>query len=280
MTATRAPVTADPTGTASLRPPMLHPHQRSTLPPPTFPPLRGLLPLLALLAAWELVGDPASPYYPPPSTWARAVARLWRDGALVPAAADSLGTFVVALGAATMVGTALGLLVGRSAAVDRALRPTLEFTRVMPPAAMVPVAALLIGYGERMKLVIVTLSALWPVLFSTKAGVRGLPPTLYDVARSLHLGPLDRVRKVTLPALLPSIFVGVRVAAPVALVITLLVEFLTQLEGLGALIGTAQRTYQSARVYGLILVAGLFSLAVSGAVSLLEAYAFRNRPAR
>lgn len=56
--------------------------------------------------------------------------------------------------------------------------------------------------------------------------------------------------------------------------------FLTQIEGVGALIGNAQRTYQSAQVYGLILVAGLFSLVVDGVVSALEAYTFRHRTAR
>ena len=88
----------------------------------------------------------------------------------------------------------------------------------------------------------------------------------------------DRVRKVTLPALFPAIFLGVRVAAPVALVITLLVEILTRAGGIGAQIATAQRNYLSGQVYGLILLAGLFSLAVNGLVSILESYVFRHRP--
>lgn len=269
----------DPTGSAPVRRRTLHPHERGGS-VPRFPPLRGLLPLAVLLLVWELLGNPRSPYYPSPSTWAAALARIGRDGALLPAVGDTLETLCVALAAATAVGTALGVLLGRSRTAERAVGPTLEFVRVMPPAAMVPVAALLIGYEERMKVVIVTLSAMWPVLFSTKMGLRGIPPTLQDAARSLHLGSLARLRKVTLPALLPSILVGVRVAAPVALVITLLVEYLTQLEGLGALIGAAQRTYKSPLVYGLILVAGLSSLAVNAVVSWAEAYAFRHRPAR
>lgn len=67
-------------------------------------------------------------------------------------------------------------------------------------------------------------------------------------------------------------------AAPVALVITLLVEIVTRLDGLGALIATAQRSYLAGQVYGLILVAGLFSFLVNGVVSAVQAFAFRNRP--
>jgi ABC-type nitrate/sulfonate/bicarbonate transport system permease component len=72
----------------------------------------------------------------------------------------------------------------------------------------------------------------------------------------------------------------VRVAAPVALVITMLVEIVTRIDGIGALIATAQRSYLSGQVYGLILVAGLFSFLVNGLVSVAQAYAFRNRPNR
>ncbi len=80
-------------------------------------------------------------------------------------------------------------------------------------------------------------------------------PVLLDTARCLHLNAFDRSRKCVVPALLPSIFLGFRVAAPVALVITLLVEILTQVDGVGALIATAQRNGLGGQVYGLILVA-------------------------
>lgn len=269
---------SDSSGSAPLRPAVLHPHMRGGEATSRFPPLRGLLPLALLLVVWEMFGNHRSPYFPPPSRWIRGITDLWNSDRLLPATLDTLGTFLVALIVATALGSLLGLAVGASRRADQALGPTLEFLRVMPPAAVVPIAALLIGYEERMKVLVVTLSAMWPILLNTKSGVHGLNPTLRDVARSLHLGRLDRLRKVTLPALLPAIFLGVRVAAPVALVITLLVEFLTQLEGLGALMGNAQRTYRSAEVYGLLLLAGLFSVMVNGMVSVLESRAFRNRP--
>jgi len=242
------------------------------------PPLRGLLPLGVLLAIWQVVGSERSPYFPPPSTWARGLSRLAGSGTLRPAAAATLGTFWVALSVATVLGALIGLLVGASKVADRALGPTFEFARALPPAAIVPIAVLLIGYDQKMKVAVVTFAAIWPILLNTRAGVRALDPVLRDTARCLHLSRFDRSRKCILPALTPAILLGVRVAAPVALVITLLVEIVTRVSGLGALIAVSQRNYLSAQVYGLILTAGVLSLMVDGMVASLEAWLFRNRP--
>lgn len=244
----------------------------------TFPPLRGLLPLAVGIGAWQLWGPTRSPYFPRPSRWVQGLQSLWDAGLLMPAAAQTLTTFALALLLATVLGATLGIVVGRSPTADRALGPTLEFARAIPPAAIVPVAALLIGYDTSMKVAVVTFAAIWSVLLNTRAGVRALDPVLIDMARSLRLSTADRLRKCFVPALAPSIFLGVRVAAPVALVITLLVEIVTRLDGIGALMANAQRSYLAGQVYGLILVAGLFSFVVTGVVSFLQAYVFRHRP--
>ena len=276
-----APLTAPPVDStfADPRPP------QSTRTAPSarrrrtsFPPLRGLLPLGLLLAVWQLLGSEDSPYFPPPSSWAQGLNTLVENGTLQPAAIDTLVTFGLSLVVATVAGSVLGIIVGTFKVVDRALSPTLEFARAMPPAAIVPIAVLIIGYDEKMKVAVVTFAAIWPILLNTRAGVRSLDPVLLDTARSLHLGWLDTIRKLLVPALLPAILLGVRVGAPVSLVITLLVEILTRVGGLGALIALGQRNYLPAQVYGLILVAGLFSFLVNGLVAALETSIFRNRP--
>lgn len=240
-------------------------------------PLTGLIPLVVLLAVWQLRAPPASPFFPPPSTWPPALLPLWESAALTSAVVATLTTFAIGLITATALGAVLGLLVGAWVPADRALSPSLEFARAMPPAAMVPVATLLLGYDETMKASVVTFAAIWPILLNTRAGVRGLDPTLLDAATSLQLRRVDRIRKVVVPALLPSVFLGVRVSAPIAVVITLLVEVVTQVDGVGSLIAHAQRTFQPARVYGLIVVAGLISLLVNTVVGLLENRIFRYR---
>lgn len=279
MTTMQSPVPHDTSGAGDVRPAGVRsrrgrdPQCRSA-----FPPLRGLLPLGLLLLVWELAGSDGSPYFPPPSEWADGVAVLWNNGTLWPAAVETLSTFAIALAVATVLGTLLGLILGASRAADRALGPTFEFARAMPPAAVVPIAALLIGYDTKMKVVVVTFAAIWSILLNTRTGMRSIDPVLLDMATCLRLNAFDRSRKCVVPALLPSIFLGVRVAAPVALVITLLVEIVTRFDGIGALIAVAQRNYLAGQVYGLLLVAGLFSFVVNGLVSMLQSFAFRNRP--
>ncbi len=243
-----------------------------------FPPLKGLLPLVLCLVVWQLSAARLSPYFPPPSTWAKALLDLQDQGVLLPAALATVTTFCLALAAATVLGVLLGLAIGASPLTDRALRPTLESARAMPPAAVVPIATLLLGFTGTMKVAVVTSAAVWSILLNTSSGVRQLDPVLLETARSLHRGRLDRVRKVFLPALLPAVFLGVRVAAPVALVITLLVEILTQVDGVGALIALSQRNFEFAQGYGLILLSGLFILVVNGLVSVLQTRLLRHRP--
>ena len=278
MTAVEVPASADAAGVGGVRPSKPRRRRGREGGESRFPPLRGLLPLALGLAVWQLTAPEGSPYFPPPARWFQALGDLWSEGALGPAAVATLWTFLLGLGVATVLGVVLGLVLGASSRADRALGPTLEYARAMPPAAVVPVATLLIGYDGTMKVAVVASAAIWSILLNTRSAVHQLDPVLLDMARSLRLGLAERLRKVVLPALLPSVFLGVRVAAPVSLVITLLVEILTQVRGVGALLAIAQRNYQPARVYGLILVAGLFSLLVNGLVTALQDHLFRSRP--
>jgi ABC-type nitrate/sulfonate/bicarbonate transport system permease component len=189
-------------------------------------------------------------------------------------------TFLAGLGLAIAIGTALGVLVGLSDRAARALAPLLEFMRAIPPPVTVPVAALLIGYNERMKLTVVVLSALWPVLLNASSAVRQIDPLLLDVARSFRLGPAARLSRVILPAIVPSLLTGIRVAIPLAIVVTLLVEMLTSLPGVGALMIMSQRNYQSSEVYALLVLVGLFGFVVNDLFALIEAAILRRHPPR
>jgi ABC-type nitrate/sulfonate/bicarbonate transport system permease component len=242
----------------------------------TVPPLRGVAPVVLFLCLWQFFGKDNSVFYPRPSSWLQALSHLLHQGILWPAIWSTLTTLASSLVVATLVGAALGYVVGRSPPADRALIPTLEFLRATPAAAVVPVFLVFMGFGRDMTITVVTFASVWPILLNTRTGARALNPVLMDGARSLHLRPWARITKIVLPALMPSIFLGVRVAAPVALVMTLLVEFIVQFYGVGSLIAAAQRDYASAAVYGLVVVAGIFGLGVNSIVPLVEGFCLRN----
>jgi ABC-type nitrate/sulfonate/bicarbonate transport system permease component len=244
------------------------------------PPVRGLVPLLALLATWQLLAPGPSAYFPAPFEWWLAAVLLWDSGQLLPAFATTITTFIEGLALAIAIGVGLGVAIGTSKQLERALGPLLEFLRAIPPPVTVPIATLLLGYGVTMKLTVVTLSAIWPILLNTSSAAGRIEPLLSDVARTFRLSTLDWVRQVVVPSVVPFILLGIRVAIPLAIVVTLLVEMLTSLPGIGALMIQSQRNFQSAQVYALLVMVGLFGFAVNDLFAIIEAVVLRRWPPR
>lgn len=252
---------------------------RSRPRPRKVPPLRGLVPLVGVMLIWEVVKhEEWTVYGPPPSQWLAAVTLLWQKHLLQSALIATFQTFALSLLVATVTGTVLGALVGRIRFADRLLGPLLEYCRVMPAAAVVPLAVLFAGYTQSMKVSVVVFTAIWPILLQVRSAARGLDPILFDVGKALHLGRLGTLRKILVPSIVPAVLLGVRVAAPTVLIIVLLVEIVTGITGVGSLIEQAQQDYVSARVYGLVTMAGVLALLVNGAVASVEGYLLRYRP--
>ena len=148
----------------------------------------------------------------------------------------------------------------------------------MPAATVVPLAVLFAGYTENMKVSVVVFIAIWPILLQVYQATRTLNPILLDIAGSLRLGRVATARKVLFPSLIPAILLGLRVAAPTVLVIVLLVEIMTSVPGVGALISRSQQNFDSAAAYGLVCVAGVLGLLVNAVISMLEGHLLRYRP--
>jgi ABC-type nitrate/sulfonate/bicarbonate transport system permease component len=238
------------------------------------PPLRGLLPLFILLVIWQLVGNSHSAYYAPPGRWIPGIAPLW-PGTLLSGIGETALTWIEALVLATVLGTVLGILIGRNKFCDRLLGPFLEFCRVMPSSAIVPIVVLIAGYTIRMQLAVVVLGAIWPVLLGVRSSAQRIRPQLVDVGRSMHLSRWETVRKIIFPSVVPGILGGIRISAPITLVIVLLVEILTQIGGLGALMSIAQQNYDSAQLYGLVCIIGIMGLIAGWGVSYFSRRAER-----
>jgi len=244
-----------------------------------FPSIRGFLPLAAALLLWQLIQSGPSPYFPPPSLWWHAVAML-PQAQLAEAIIATLASFCYGVAIATLIGGSFGVFMGYSRLARQALTPLFEFLRALPPPTIVPIAVLLIGYDESMKLVVITLSALWPILLNTAASVQGLNPLLLDVGSTFRLSHRETIAKIIVPSAVPGLLIGVRVAIPLALVVTLLVEMLTSIPGLGAMIILAQRNFNAAQVYGLLTLIGLFGFLFNLIFQIIEAIVLLRWPPR
>lgn len=242
-------------------------------------PLRGLLPIAVLLVLWELAEHGSdSTFFPPPSEWFGQTLQLTRKNQLADALLATLQTFALSLVVATVLGAALGLLIGRIAVADRLLGPLLEFFRFLPGVALVPLAVLIVGYTESMKLYVVVFGAVWPVLLQVRSSAKAMDALLIDVADSLRLSRFAAFRKIYLPSIVPGMLLGIKITAPLTLVLVLVVEISTQVSGLGKLMETAQQNFQSAQVYGLVVVVGLLALVINTIVTAVENFLLRYRP--
>lgn len=263
----------------SRRPPARSRDARPRRRPGGTAPLRGLLPLVVLLGVWQLIGlAHQSVFFPPPSQWISQTSTLASGGGLWTAVRQTLVTFVLSLIIATVIGTALGLLIGRSPLLERLLGPLLEFFRFLPGVTLVPLAVLFVGYTQSMELYVVVFGAIWPVLLQVRLAAREIDPVLLDVRRALRLSRFDAFRKIMLPSVAPGIMLGVVITAPLTLVLALVVEVSTQVSGIGKLLETAQQSFLAAEVFGLIVIVGVIALVINVLLSLISARLFRYRP--
>ena len=241
-------------------------------------PLRGLLPLALGLVLWQILAPAATPYFPPPAEWIVGLEGLAKAHRLGPAISVTVADFFMALLLSILIGSALGILLGRSKSLDRLLGPTLEFCRTMPAGALVPIAVLIMGYTSSMTLAVVVFTSFWPILLNTHAGARNIGRERLDAARTLKLSWWATQRKILLPSVVPSLRLGTQIAAPITLIIVLLVEILTQVSGVGREIALAQSVFRSATVYGLVALTGFFGLAVNGIIGWLGRLVHRYDP--
>jgi len=241
-------------------------------------PLRGLAPLVVGLALWQIFGTDDSAFFPRPSTWVVQIVDLAKGGTLWPALGATLESLLISLVVATIVGGILGIIVGASRFVDRALNPTLEFFRATPSSAMVPIGVLLLGYTLTMKVSITVIAAIWPILLSTRAAMREFNPTLLDVASVFKMSWPRRIRTIILPAVSTAVLLGIRVGAPVAIIVTILIEILTGITGMGALLAQSQQEYNSAATFGLLVMIGIVALLFNFLVGWIESFFTRHLP--
>jgi ABC-type nitrate/sulfonate/bicarbonate transport system permease component len=239
---------------------------------------KGFLPLLIGLCIWQFTGPTVSALFPPPLTWLHAMARLIGAGSFFPALTATLTIFLVGFTAASFVGFILGVLIGILPAFRQWTGLLLEYLRAVPPPVVIPIAVLMLGYTGIMKVTMIGLAAFWPVMLNTVSGVSKIRGLTLDVARAFRLSWFETLLKVVVPATIPSLLLGMRIALPQALVVTLVLEMFTGELGIGSLMVAAQRNFDAAEVFALLTVMGLFGYCLTRIFDLVERGILRRWP--
>ena len=205
--------------------------------------LRGLIGILIVLGASEALGRAGivhRDFLPPASTILARAAALATDREFRTDVGATLEAWALGLLIAAAVAVPLGLLLGTVPPVARAVVTIVEFLRPIPSVALIPLVAMLVGTGLQMKLTVIVYASIWPILFNTIYGLRDVDPVAKDTLRAFGFGRLAVLGRVSVPATAPFIATGVRMAAAVALILTVTAEMFGGFgEGIGIFIAQA-----------------------------------------
>ena len=221
-------------------------------------PLLGLAVFAGALALWEAWARARPSFLVPPAIVVLERAwEVWPTGDFLSAVGASLARLAVGFAIGATAGLAVGVAMGASHRLRRTLEPLVDLARSLPPIALLPVAIVALGVGDGMRVALIAFGVSFPVLLGALDGVRAVPPETRDTAAMLRLGVVERSVRVYLPAALPSIAAGVRVAAPIGLVLIVISELAGEGEGLGRYILFQQSQFNVPELYGGILFLGL-----------------------
>jgi NitT/TauT family transport system permease protein len=210
-----------------------------------------------------------------PSPWqvALGIDELVRKGLLLKYIVASLFRVTWGFALAVILGVPLGLLLGWLPPAYQALNPLIQVLRPISPIAWIPLAILWFGVSDAAPIFLIFLASVFPITVSATAAVQGLQPVYLHAARNFGLGRVQLFRRVILPAALPQILTGVRIALGVAWMVVVAAEMIAVNSGLGYLIIDARN---AGKRYDLVVagmvVIGLIGLVLDLAVRRLERF--------
>jgi ABC-type nitrate/sulfonate/bicarbonate transport system permease component len=225
----------------------------------------------SLLLLWQYFGRNINPVFGSyPSEIALAFVELAKSGKLMAALLESLQPFFAGYGLAIVLGVPLGLLIGRFRIMEAALGIYVTAGYAMPLVALVPLLVLWLGLGFKVKVAVVFLMSVFPICINTWLGVTAVPKTLIEVGKSFVAPNSVILRRIILPATLPYIMAGIRLAVGRAVVAMVIAEFFTTISGLGAIIINSANNFDTATMFVPIVLLMVMAIGLNSLIGLTE----------
>jgi sulfonate transport system permease protein len=243
--------------------------------------LRGAVLPALLLAGWwaafRFHWTDSVMLVPIGKVWDTAL-RLSANGQLWTSLGASLARDLAGFALGSLAGLAAGTALGLSRLLEKLVGPSLHTVKQISLFAWIPLISVWFGLGDTAKVVFLSLAAFFPVLLNTFEGIRSVPRELVEVARVFAFSPTQLLRRVVLPAALPSIFSGIHLALIYAWLATLGAEYLlTSGIGIGNLLTDGREHLWMDQVLLGIVVVGLVGFALNLAASAIERRLLRWR---
>ena len=227
--------------------------------------------ILVWLVLWEVIGRLELLFLIPPFLDVlKALANLFVTKKFYEALRISVQAFATGVGLAVVIGIPLGVLMGRVKFVDRLLGMWVNVFVSAPLTAIVPALMVIVGFGQATVVVTVVLFSVWIIALDTRAGVKGINPSLLEMTRSFGAKKVEVYTKVIFWAALPEILAGLRLGMIRGVRGVVVGQLLIAIMGIGELFELYSRNFLMDRFWALVIFIFLFAYLVSELVNRLE----------
>lgn len=233
-----------------------------------------LLPVVGLLAAiglwWGATIVFAIPEFLLPSPWDVVVKFFDDPGRLLAQTGTSLLETVEGFLLAIAIGIPIALVIVRSVILERLVYPLLLMVNSIPKVAIAPLLVIWMGFGQWPKVVMVLLMCFFPIVISTAQGMKSTPTELVELMRSLNASRAQEFFKLRLRYAMPQIFTGFKVAISLAVIGSVISEFVGATKGLGYVIQQSGASADTTLAFAAISLLSVMSVVLFYGLSLLE----------
>ncbi len=227
--------------------------------------------VLTFLVIWEFYGRRTDPLlFTYPTAIAEAFWQLLRSGELIRQLLVSLDALGAGFGLSLVLGVSLGLAIGRSRLAEALFEPHINALYATPQVALTPLLMMWLGLGFTVKVSVVFLFAFFPVLINTASGAANVSASMIEVGQAYLASRRQIMFKVVLPAALPFIMAGVRIAVGRAVVGMIIAELFTAITGLGAMLSLYGNIFETAKMFVVIIVLAVLGVTLIHTAQMLE----------
>ena len=242
--------------------------------------LRGLYAPVCLIVLWQglaLIYGIRSDSLAAPVEIASALVAAIVSPSLWLDVRDTVAAATLGLLVGGMLGFATGISLGLLPPASRLLRLTIEVLRPVPAIALAPIAILVFGFGYTMEIAIVAFATFFPMLILTESAVGQIAPRLSEVARALNLSAYGYINKIVIPSVIPRVFIALRLAAGLALIVAITVEIAANPIGLGNRLIKAGQSLRPAEMFATLFLVCLLGWLVNWLFLQIEKFLFPKR---
>lgn len=243
--------------------------------------LKRSIAVAAFLAMWQIaptLGWVDRAFLSPFTEVLQALWGLIQNGSLQQNIAASMRRSLTGFAIAIAIAIPLGLLIAWYSTIAEVLTPLLAVFLNTAAVALLPVFTLILGIDDISKISIIGYACFWPLVYNTISGARSVDPLLIKSARSLGVTDFTLFYKVIVPAALPTIFTGLRLAAAASFLVLITTEFVGAKAGLGYLIISSQFNFQIPQMYAGILTVSVLGLTFNYLLVFIETRVTKWRP--